>query len=416
MTFQVRATDPPKGWRKSLLQRRWRVGLLLLLITGGVVFAVWWYSPSNAERRYSRMDLVSLRQLLDREPDNGLAWRQLGLRLAADGDPLAEVSLMRAYRLRPTDPDVATALGEVFLASHRYPEAFQVLRAAIEHHPHFIPARMALGRLYVRRSSYQHALGQFEAVVATDPRFAAAWYQLSICYLQMQQAQKAEDAIDRALRERPGEPQFLALKGSIDAAIGKIDAAIQESQTAARLAPSDLKIQTNLATLLLANHRGPQDLADAERVIDRVAHLAPNYPLLPYQRGELERMRQNWPAAVQHLEQAAVASPGQTEVYFALSDVYRRLGRTADADRALALYRRRQDLQRRIEETRIAIGEQPNSAALYEKLAQLQYQSGDRPAAISSLKNALEIAPGSERIRQLLVALRQSSPSRAAEP
>lgn len=387
------------------IRRGWTALALSLLIVGVLGFALWLRTPQGTELRYSRTDLVTLRRLVDREPDNLVAWRQLGLRLAADGDALAEPALRQALALKPTDPEVATGLGELLLATGRYPEAFQVLRAAVEHNPNYPLARMALGRLYKRKASYLHAATQFEAVVALDRQWTDAWYELAICYLQMQQAAKAQEAMDEALRQSPREPHYLALKGSIDAAVGNVDAGMEASRRAAALAPRNVKIHSNLASMLLAHNRGPEDLKQAEQVIARLEQIAPQHPLLPYQRGELERLRHNWKDAATYLEKALVTAPGQDEAVFSLSQTYRRLNRGADAERMLAVYRRRQELRRRMNEVRIALGAQPNNAALYTRLANLQIAIGERAGAVSSLETALQLKPQSAEIQRRLRSL-----------
>jgi tetratricopeptide (TPR) repeat protein len=343
---------------------------------------------------------------VDRDPKNQAAWRQLGLRLARDGDPLAERYLREALALKPDDAEVATALGELLLSTGIYPEAFQILRAAVEHHPNFLPARMVLGRLYKRKGSYQHASTQFETITARDRQWPDAWYELAICYLQMQQTAKARSAITEALRRNPRDPQYLALQGSIEAAVGNVDAGIASTKAAAELAPRDLKIQSNLTNMLIYYHRNAQDRADAERLIARIEQLAPNHPLLPYQRGELERLRGNWQAAAHYLEMALRTVPERNEVYFSLSQAYRRLNRPQDAERMLAVYRQRQDLQRRIDEVRMMLGAHPNDVTLHARLADLQAKAGDYAGAVSTLEAALQIAPGAAQVQRRLQQLK----------
>ncbi|MCS6777220.1 MAG: tetratricopeptide repeat protein [Chloroherpetonaceae bacterium] len=394
---------------------RWQVpaGVLGVLILGAG--AVWWFGPWSKAWRYQRMDLVTLRRKADADPKDFEAWREIGLRLARHGDKLAALPLTQAFALRPSDPYVATALGEVLLASDRIPEAFQVLKAAVAHNPNFPLARMALGRLYQRRSSYLHASEQFEALVAVDRNFPEAWFQLAVCYLQMQQSAKAKAAIEEALRQRPEDPSFLALKGSVDVAVGEVQNGIAATQRAAELAPRNLRIQVNFANMLLAHHRNPEDLQRAAAAIARVEQLDPQYPLLPYMRGELERLRGNWAAAARHLEQAVRATPNQNEVYFALSRTYRRLNRVREADRLLEIYRRRQDLERRIDEIRIALGGRPDDASLYVKLSELQLQLNDRYGAEDSLKTALQIRPGDSALQRRLRQLQGPASAQEAQ-
>jgi tetratricopeptide (TPR) repeat protein len=392
-------------------RRPLRLPLLVLGVSFGLLavgVAVWWLGPWSAPFRYSRTDLVSLRRTVERNPKDYAAWREMGLRLARDGDPLAYGPLHEAFALNPNDAEVGTGLGELLLETKRYPEAFQVLKAVTSRMPKYALARMALGRLYKQKSSFLHASTEFEAVTAADPKNTDAWYELAICYLQMQQSAKAQAAINECLKRWPDNPQYLALKGSIDAAVGNVDTGIEATKKAAELAPRDVKIQATLVSMLLAHHRSAEDLTLAEQVIGRLEQLSPDNALLPYHRGELERLRQNWPAAVAYLERAVKSAPTETEIYFSLGQVYQRLNRKAEADRVLDIYHRRQDLQRRIEDVRIALGSDPNKLPLYAKLIDLQLRLGDRPGAASSLQAAYDIDPKSPHIRKYIEALKKS--------
>ena len=377
-----------------------------LLLAVIAAFCIWWFGPWSAEFRYAHTDLVSLHRLTDAEPNNVLAWREMGLRLAHEGDgALAEPMLRRALELNPSDPEVATGLGELLLFTQRVPEAFQVLRAVTASHPHYTLAHMALGRLYRQKGSYLHASQEYEAVVSYDPKYTDAWYEVAICYLQMQQSAKAQSAIDTAIQQNPKDAEYLALKGSIDSAVGNIDAGIDASRKATELAPRNLKIQVNLANTLLANHRNPADLAEAETVIGKIEQIDPKYALLPYMRGQLEQLRQNWLASVRYLELAVETVPAHDEAYFALSQSYRRLNRTADADRLLAIYRKRAEIHRQIEAHRMVLATQPNDLSLYVKIADLQMQNHDQAAAVATLHTALQIDPKAPQIQRMLAQI-----------
>lgn len=383
-----------------------------MLGSAGLGVLVWWVGPWSAPFRYEHMDLVSLRQRLDSSPKDALGWRTLGLRLAREGDAsMAVPALLQAYTLNPSDSVVATGLGEIYTSAGRYAEAFQFLKAATAQKPPNAFAYMALGRLYRRKASYLHASEAFEMVVKLDPKLSDAWYEMAICYLQMQQAAKATDAIAAAIRLEPMQPEYLALQGSIDVAVGKLDEGFAITQRAAKLVPSNLKIQSNYANMLLTNHRNTEDLQKAEQVIGILEQINPQYSLLPYQHGQLEQLRGHWPQAVRYLERAVQTAPEQDEVYYALSQAYRRVHRVPEADRMAMLYRRRQNLRRQIDAIRIQLGGQADNSMLYARLAELQIQTGDTPSAISSLKAALKIAPDQTALKIRLAQLeRQSAP------
>ncbi|HEU4753581.1 MAG TPA: tetratricopeptide repeat protein [Armatimonadota bacterium] len=394
--------------------RRVVVQAVVLGVTGVALLAGfgWWLSPAGVRYRYAHSDLVTLRRIAAREPRNQRAWRELGLRLARDGDgAMAEPALRQAYALDAGDAEVATGLGEILVSRGERSQAFQVLRAAVGQHPEFPPARMALGRLYRRRGAYHRAAEQFEAVATTRKDYPDAWYELAVCYLQMQQVAKASDAIGRALHESPREPSYLALQAATQAAVGQIDPAIASLSEAARLAPKDARIQASLATMLLTHQRGAQDLVLADRSITSLENARPDHPLLPYLRGRRALAAQDWSTAAEHLERARQSTPDQDEVYYALSQAYRRLGRAAESDRTLQEYRRRQAVRREMDELRIHLAVSADPVPLYEKLADLQMRLGDAAGAVGSCESALQLAPQNERIRRRLAELRGVSPA-----
>ena len=57
--------------------RHGRLIVLILCAAAALGAGIWWFGPWSAPFRYRHMDLVSLRQLVDREPNNFLAWKQL---------------------------------------------------------------------------------------------------------------------------------------------------------------------------------------------------------------------------------------------------------------------------------------------------------------------------------------------------
>lgn len=393
-----------------------RIGLIVAVVVAcGVVGGlIWWYRPANAPRRYQRLSLVELQQTLNRNPNDALAAKTLALRLAREGDfGMGEPALINAVTLNPNDPEVATALGDLWVAKGRYPDAFQLLKSVTTRFPHYLLGRSELGGLYMKKGSYLHASDEYEAVVAENKNDDGAWYSLAVCYLQMQQSAKAQNAIDAALRVKPESPQYLALKGSVDVAVGNVGAGIEATRRAAQLAPKNVRILSTLANLLLQQHRNEADLDLAEETIGHLEQLDPDLPLLPYQRGELERLRQHWPQAARFLERALVVTPGQDEVYFALGQVYRRLNRPQDADKMMQTFRRRQALSQKMDAIRIELGSHPDDAAAYARLADVQLQLGDREGAISSVKAGLAIDPHSEALQRWIPLLKASNLSGA---
>lgn len=384
------------------------VGLVLI---AGLAAAVFWLSPMARPLRYEGMSLLDLRRETRRDASNFEAWKALGLRLAAAGDGgMAEPALRSAFALDPGDPEPATALGEILIERREYPEAFQVLKTAVDENPGFPLARMALGRLHRRRGAYHLAVEQFKAVVESRSDFPDAWAQLATCYLQMQQVARAEEAISRALEAEPEQPEYLLIEAATLAAVGKHREArgAMERATAAR--PGDPSLQARYATMLLAHYEKPEDLERAESLLKALQKSAPDHPLLPYLRGQLAVHRGQWAAAVPLLERARALTPGQDEVHYALAQAYRRVGRAAEADRALSNYRKNQSLRREIDELRIQLAVVDARTPIYLRLAELQMEAGDRAGAIVSLQTASQLDPDNAKLKKEMARL-QGTPS-----
>jgi tetratricopeptide (TPR) repeat protein len=65
-----------------------------------------------------------------------------------------------------------------------------------------------------------------------------------------------------------------------------------------------------------------------------------------YQLGVLLEQADRLPAAVTELQRAIAADPSYAEPQYALARIYRRQGRTAEADQALAAFQRLHDAKR----------------------------------------------------------------------
>jgi predicted Zn-dependent protease len=381
----------------------------------GLAVVIGWYGPWNAETRYQRMSLLGLRHLVDREPKNAKAWRVLALRLAHDGDAqLAEPALREAMAMNPDDAVISTGLGELLVNTKRAEEGFQILKMTTGRHPDFLPAHLDLGRLYRTKGSYHHAAAEFEAAVAGDKKDPGSWYLLAQCYLDMQQVSKAQTAIQQALALEPKNPHFLMFSGHLLIGTGQLEEGLRQAREAAALAPQDIQIQGSMATLVLQHHRTDEDLQQAEQIIGSMEQMQPDYPMLPQLRGDLEALRQHWEAAARYYEKARETVPGQDTVFFSLAQAYRRLGRSQEADQMQAIYVRRQKLRQQMDDVRVAIGGQPENAALYRRLAELQFEIGNNAGAMSALETALSLDPHSEITRKRLEQLKQMRASSSA--
>ena len=379
---------------KRPVANRATIAVLTVLILSTVAGAAWYYRPSNADHRYSQMSLVNLRQLLDREPDNAKAWRQMALRLARAGDAaMAEPALKRAFELNPRDAVIATGIGELLTAENRFSEAQQALLTATAVKPGDATAHRDLGVLYYKTERLQQAADEFRIVTTLDKSADDAWYQIGMSDMAMHRIAEAQDATAHALAIAPNNASYLALMGRIDVESGRADQGIDETKRAAEAAPRDVRIQSEYVNLLLEHHRNTNDLDVAEQRIGTLEQLAPDFPPIPFQRGKLEMLRNNWQTAARYLNIALRASPQQDDVATALSQTYTRLNRPDDARQLTLMVNHRKELRGETEAVRAAIRATPGDVNLYIKLANLQMQLGNQSAAHAAMNSGLQIDP-----------------------
>jgi tetratricopeptide (TPR) repeat protein len=403
----------------AALLRTARQVTLATLVVGSILIAaigvaIWWFGPWNAEARYYRMQLLALHQLADDQPTNKVAWHVLGLRLAHDGDAgLAEPALRQALAVDSNDTAVASALSQLLTASGRPEEAFQLLKQAEGRSPTNITIRMNLGRFYQQKGAFHHAVEEYEAVIAVDKRNANAWYRLAQCDFTIQRIAQAQDALQKAIGLEPSDPDFLIFQAQVDGALGHTEQAIAAARKSASLAPNNLLIQANFAEMLLHHHRSEAELQEAEATIGRMEQADASFPPLSSLRGDLEADRGHWDAAARYYQKAAEVMRDSDHAYYALGRAYRRLGRTADAERAEAIYKHRQELRLNVNAIQSAIGAQPKSADLYARLADAELGLGHQAEAIAALEHAAAISPGKGPFAARLAKLKGAAPAPA---
>jgi tetratricopeptide (TPR) repeat protein len=77
---------------------------------------------------------------------------------------------------------------------------------------------------------------------------------------------------------------------------------------------------------------------DAVKLFEQVIAAQPGYANAQYELGKILLDRGQLQEAVPHLEAAARLSPEKEYVHYQLQAAYRKVSRTADADRELAVY------------------------------------------------------------------------------
>jgi tetratricopeptide (TPR) repeat protein len=366
------------------------VGLLVPIVAAGG----WYFGPWGREFRLAHADLLTLDREAGEDPNDWRAWYYFGERLRQKGSTVEAIAALRhAGALRPDDARVLASLGHALLDNRQVEPAFQVLKFAEARDSHSPEVQMQLARLYERRGAYHKAEPYLRAVLARHPDDADAWDTLGFCYLEMQQVQDASEAARRALKLRPHDEGTLRLNASIAAAQGKLEYARHCFEEGVRYHPDDPPAYSDLANFLLSQSRSREDARRAEEAVGQLERIAPGYPLLPWHRARIAALHQDWPTAIARLRETLAAAPTLDEAYFALANAYHRLGRTKEGDAAMATFRRRSDLARRMNELQIRLSVE-ESPQLHFELARLRRENGFLTQAREAAQEGLRLSPG----------------------
>ncbi len=189
--------------------------------------------------------------------------------------------------------------------------AATTLEKAVSLLPGWPDARIQLGTVYYQLHEFALARRELEQSAALVPREPTVWWRLGRLYLATGELGRALEALARATELDPTRPAYY--------------------------------------TLLAEAHLRRGDPASLERgmaACERALAAEAGHAGALHRRGLIHQRRGRWDAAAADLTQAIRAAPLVAEPYYALSQVERRRGNKAAADRAAREFKRLDRLER----------------------------------------------------------------------
>ncbi|MFH1673508.1 MAG: M48 family metalloprotease [Pseudomonadota bacterium] len=134
---------------------------------------------------YGDMDTAQRRfqTLLDKEPENPLAYYGMALVLEKKGQREAAFNLFKkAILYNPTDPDILLDMGRSYFFAGNYRQAINVLKGALAFRPQDREGHFLLGRSYLETGEFHEAIEALNALVSLHPDFTEGYYYLGNAY------------------------------------------------------------------------------------------------------------------------------------------------------------------------------------------------------------------------------------------
>jgi len=187
----------------------------------------------------------------------------------------------------------------------------------------------------------------------------------------------ANSATERLLESAPASYQAHQMSAEVLTIQGKLDDAAEEYHKVLALNPRLAGIHYELGRLLLAGTPSPENLAQARSEFEEELKIDPRNAAAESQIGDLAWQARQWNEAISHfqravqlepddteallgwgkslvsagrpqdavapLEKAVQLQPGDPSAHYQLSFAYRRLGKDAEAEKEMAMYRQTHD-------------------------------------------------------------------------
>jgi tetratricopeptide (TPR) repeat protein len=281
------------------------------------------------EKRDYATAIPPLKRALELSPDLEGAHRLLGYALLAQG--YATEAIPHLEQAHAED-----ALGIALLEAGKLPEALAALQKALAQNPDD-PELL----YYYGRTSGLLSKQVFDQLETRFPDSARAHQMMAQDYAVLRDVPSAEREFSEALRLRPQTAGLHLQLGELYARAQQWDKAEEQFRLETALQPGSPEAFYRLGEAQLQSGK----FHEAREALVHSDQLRPNMPETLYQLGKAAAMdgdnamaQEYW----QHLLSLEKDTPLAAQAHFGLAGVYRKLGKSLDADREMEAFRKLQ--------------------------------------------------------------------------
>ena len=222
----------------------------------------------------------------------------------------------------------------------RKTEAVEGLEEAIKLAPQEDSNYFDLIKILLEQHSLPHALQVAHRTTTAFANSAPAFEWQGSVEMAMSQFTDAIHSYTQARKLDSSRPDGLLGLAEAQSGAGMNKESRANFESGVTKFPKDTRFKVLYADLLLKQSESGDALAGsrAEQLLRSALTLDPSLPDAHYQLGNLALKQDRMAEAQQHLEQVAKLDSSNAQGHFALSRVYRRLGRKEDAAREMKLY------------------------------------------------------------------------------
>jgi len=264
--------------------------------------------------------IAPLKHALELSPGLAAAHQLLGYALLAQGYNAEAIPHLEKVHEQ-------TALGIAQIGTGQLQQAVENLQAALAQHPNDPDLLYYLGR-----ASGLLSKQSIDTLQAGYPDSARAHQALAENYFVLRQMPQAEKEFLEALRLRPDTPELHLELGLVYAGSAQWPKAEEQFRAQTKLQPGNAEGAYRLGVALLQQGKA----SDAKIELQRADHLQPEMPETLYSLGKAAALAGDPAAAEKAWRKLLSIEKGSSlaaQTHFALAGLYRKQGKTADAER-----------------------------------------------------------------------------------
>jgi tetratricopeptide (TPR) repeat protein len=261
-----------------------------------------------------------LKHAVQLAPDLAAAHQLLGYALLAQGYNAEAIPHLEKIQEQ-------TALGIAQIGNGQLQPAVENLQAALAKHPNDPDLLYYLGR-----ASGLLSKQSIDTLLAAYPDSARAHQALAENYFVLRQMPQAEKEFREALRLRPDTPELHLELGLVYAGSSQWAKAEEEFRAQSKQQPGNAEAAYRLGAALLQQGKA----REARTELERANRLLPDMPETLYSLGKAAALGADLPAAEKAwtiLLSIEKNSSLAAQTHFALAGLYRKQGKTAEAER-----------------------------------------------------------------------------------
>jgi tetratricopeptide (TPR) repeat protein len=272
------------------------------------------------------------------QPKDAVTWIALGdTATIANKLSLAESAYARAEALSPGNPFVYRGRGQVAVRRTNLVEAQRVFQAGLKRHPEDVELRTALGNVLVLIGDGNRARAVLAPALAKEPDRADLHFLMGRALEQLHQLKNAAAEMEKATEIDPNRDDAWGRLGLYRAKLTEYESARGPLETAIRLNPREPHYFWALAETYSLDVKSKEGIPRALELYHQALQLDPvNVNALTSLMFTLTRRGE--PADLEEsvglLKRLITINPKGANAYFKLAEVYRKLGKTVEAQQA----------------------------------------------------------------------------------